>query len=106
MKADPEAVLFLLFEHSKAIADFDTKVVSKIDQKWRILTRRRSVKSCLMPLSREFYQRLTVHPKSVDDSALEEKYERAKTLFLITLQTTADRSHDLTYALYCFNICS
>ena len=39
------ALLFLLFENSKAIADFDTKTVSKIDQKWRILTRRRSVKS-------------------------------------------------------------
>ena len=37
--------IFLLFENSKAIADFDTKAVSKIDQKWRILTRRRSVKS-------------------------------------------------------------
>ena len=37
--------VFLLFENSKAIADFDTKAVSKIDQKWRILTRRRSVKS-------------------------------------------------------------
>ena len=36
---------FLLFENSKAIADFDTKAVSKIDQKWRILTRRRSVNS-------------------------------------------------------------
>ena len=36
---------FLLFENSKAVADFDTKAVSKIDQKWRILTRRRSVKS-------------------------------------------------------------
>jgi hypothetical protein len=31
----------LLFENSKAIADFDTKAVSKIDQKWWILTRRR-----------------------------------------------------------------
>ena len=37
--------LFLLFENSKVIADFDTKAVSKIDQKWRIVARRRSVKS-------------------------------------------------------------
>ena len=37
--------VFLLFENSKAIADFDTKAVSKIDQTWRILARRRSVKS-------------------------------------------------------------
>ena len=36
---------FLRFENSKAIADFDTKAVSKIDQTWRIVTRRRSVKS-------------------------------------------------------------
>ena len=28
---------FLLFENSKAVADVDTKAVSKIDQKWRIL---------------------------------------------------------------------
>jgi hypothetical protein len=35
----------LLFENSKAIADFDTKAVNKIDQTWRILARRRSVKS-------------------------------------------------------------
>ena len=41
----PRRPLFLLFENSKAIADFDTKAVSKIDQKWRILTRMRSVKS-------------------------------------------------------------
>ena len=39
------SAFFLLFENSKAMADFDTKAVSKIDQKWRILTRRRSVKS-------------------------------------------------------------
>ena len=38
-------LLFLFFGNSKAVADFDTKAVSKIDQKWRILTRRRSVKS-------------------------------------------------------------
>ena len=36
---------FLLFENSKAVADFDTKAVSKIDQNWWILTRMRSVKS-------------------------------------------------------------
>ena len=41
----PRTPLFLLFENSKAIADFDTKAVSKIDQTWRILARRRSVKS-------------------------------------------------------------
>ena len=41
----PSGPLFLLFENSKAIADFDTKAVSKIDQTWRILARRRSVKS-------------------------------------------------------------
>ena len=34
---------FLLFENSKAIGDFDTKAVSKIDQKWRISARRRCV---------------------------------------------------------------
>ena len=44
-RARPPRPLFLLFENSKAIADFDTKAVSKIDQTWRILARRRSVKS-------------------------------------------------------------
>ena len=38
-------MFFLLFENSKAIADFDTKAGSKIDKKRRILTRKCSVKS-------------------------------------------------------------
>ena len=33
---------FLLFENSNAVADFDTNAVSKSDQKWRILTRRKN----------------------------------------------------------------
>ena len=32
----------MLFENSNAVADFDTKAVSKSDQKWRILTRRKN----------------------------------------------------------------
>ena len=42
--SSPGRPLFLLFENSMAVADFDTKAVSKIDQKWRILIRVRSVK--------------------------------------------------------------
>ena len=41
----PPLLAFLLFKNSKAVGDFDTKAVSKIDQTWRIFTRRRSVKS-------------------------------------------------------------
>jgi hypothetical protein len=43
----PVSPQILLFGNSKAVADFDTKAVSKIDQTWRIFTRRRSVKSTL-----------------------------------------------------------
>ena len=53
---------FLLFENSKARGDFDTKAVSKIDHKRRILTRRRSVKSI---------SRNDGHPKSPPSRPLE-----------------------------------
>ena len=43
----PMFSLFLLFENSKAVADFDTNAVSKIDQNRWILTRTRSVKSTI-----------------------------------------------------------
>merc|ERR1719163_131012 len=44
--------LFLLFENSKAVADFDTKAVSKIDQNWWILTRRREAAALCARLPR------------------------------------------------------